>query len=320
VDALYKEKTIPVVIKDIKAENAFIKRFTLATVDGKPLPKFSGGAHISTYIENNKLLVRQYSLTSSPDITKHYQIGVRLSDTSKGGSRYWHQCMKVGDKLHISYPKNHFPLSFKAKHHVFYAAGIGITPFLSMMNELHSRDASFELHYASKVEEACAFYDFLQEHYPNQCRFYFSNKKQRINQSSLEEHPIGTHVYFCGPESFISDLTESAYRLGYPPSSVHVERFTPPQPKDMQPFNVQLKDGTLVEVARDQTLLEALLNKGVQAPYSCRIGRCGTCELKVVEGEITHYDSFLSEEQKQSQSKILTCVSRAKSDMLVLDV
>ncbi|MFE1245895.1 PDR/VanB family oxidoreductase [Fictibacillus sp. NPDC058756] len=317
---MYKEKTIPVVINDIKEETKFVKRFTLASVDGKPLPKFSGGAHISTYIKDEELLVRQYSLTSSPDYTKHYQIGVRLSDASRGGSLYWHQKMKVGDKLHISYPKNHFPLSFKAKHHVFYAAGIGITPFLSMMNELHSRGSSFELHYASKTEEACAFYEFLKEHYPKHCRFYFSNKKQRITKSSLEEHPIGTHVYFCGPESFISDLTESAYQLGYPPSAVHMERFAPPQPKDMQPFNVQLKDGTFVEVAGDQTLLEALLNKGIKAPYSCSVGRCGTCELKVVEGEIAHYDYFLSEEQKQSHSRILTCVSRAKSDMLVVDV
>jgi dimethylamine monooxygenase subunit B len=320
VDTLYNEKTIPVVINDIKEETEFVKRFKLTSVDGKPLPKFSGGAHISTYIENEDLLVRQYSLTSSPDNTKHYQIGVRLSDASRGGSRYWHQNMKVGDRLHISYPKNHFPLSFKAKHHVFYAAGIGITPFLSMMNELHSRGSSFELHYASKKEEACAFYEFLQENYPNECRFYFSNKKQRIDSSSLEEQSIGTHVYFCGPESFIVELTESAHQLGYPPSAVHMERFTPPQPKDKEPFNVQIKDGTFIEVARDQTLLEALLNKGIKAPYSCRVGRCGTCELKVVEGEITHYDSFLSEEQKQNQSRILTCVSRAKSDMLVLDV
>jgi dimethylamine monooxygenase subunit B len=320
VGALYKEKTIPVIIKDIKKETEFVKRFTLASVDGKPLPKFSGGAHISTYIEDGDLLVRQYSLTSNPDDTQNYQIAVRLSETSKGGSRYWHQNMKLGDKLHISYPKNHFPLSFKAKHHVFYAAGIGITPFLSMMKELHSKGASFELHYASKTEEACAFYEFLQEHYPFQCRFYFSNKKKRIHVSSLEEHPIGTHVYFCGPESFITDLTETALQLGYPKSAVHMERFTPPQPKETVSFHVQLKDGNLIEVAKEQTLLEALLNNGIKAPYSCRVGRCGTCELPVSEGEIAHYDSFLSEEQQKSNSMILTCVSRAKSAKLVLNI
>jgi dimethylamine monooxygenase subunit B len=320
VGALYKEKTIPVIIKDIKKETEFVKRFTLASVDGKPLPKFSGGAHISTYIEDGDLLVRQYSLTSNPDDTQNYQIAVRLSETSKGGSRYWHQNMKLGDKLYISFPKNHFPLSFKAKHHVFYAAGIGITPFLSMMKELHSKGASFELHYASKTEEACAFYEFLQEHYPFQCRFYFSNKKKRIHVSSLEEHPIGTHVYFCGPGSFITDLTESAFQLGYPRSTVHMERFTPLQPKEVKAFMVLLNDGALIEVAKEQTLLEALLNNGIKAPYSCRVGRCGTCELPVSEGEIAHYDSFLSEEQQKSNSMILTCVSRAKSAKLVLNI
>ncbi|MCM3719907.1 PDR/VanB family oxidoreductase [Fictibacillus phosphorivorans] len=317
---MYKEKTIPVVVNDIRDETAFVKRFRLSSIDGKPLPKFSGGAHISTYIEAKELLVRQYSLTSNPDHTQHYEIAVRLSDISRGGSRYWHKSMKVGDKLHISYPKNHFPLSFKAKHHVFYAAGIGITPFLSMMKELQSRNASFELHYASKSRDACAFYDFHQKHYLNHCRFYFSNKKERISASSLEEHPIGTHVYFCGPDTFISDLTGSAYQLGYPPSAVHMERFTPPQPKEMKPFHVQLTDGTLIQVSKDQTLLEALLNNGVKAPYSCRVGRCGTSELQVIEGEIAHYDSFLSEEQKRDQSRILTCVSRAKSELLVLNV
>jgi dimethylamine monooxygenase subunit B len=320
VDILYKEKTIPVYVKAIEQVTEFVKRFTLTTVNGKLLPKFSGGAHISTYIGGEEVLVRQYSLTSNPDDTQNYQIAVRLSETSKGGSRYWHQNMKLGDKLHISYPKNHFPLSFKAKHHVFYAAGIGITPFLSMMKELHSRGTSFELHYASKTEEACAFYEFLQEHYANQCFFYFSNKKKRIHVSSLEEHPIGTHVYFCGPESFITDLTESAFQLGYPRSSVHMERFTPPQPKETVSFHVQLKDGNLIEVAKEQTLLEALLNNGIKAPYSCRVGRCGTCELPVSEGEIAHYDSFLSEEQQKSNSMILTCVSRAKSAKLVLDI
>lgn len=317
---MYKEKTIRVTIKEIKEKTDVVKRFTLVSVDGKPLPKFSGGAHISTYIEDVGSLVRQYSLTSNPDQTGHYQIAIRLSDTSRGGSRYWHQNMKVGDKLHISYPKNHFALSFKAKHHVFFADGIGITPFLSMMKELYSRGASFELHYASKTEEACAFYKSLQEHFPTQCRFYFSNKKQRINASSLIEHPIGTHVYFCGPESFITDLTESAYQLGYPPSAVHIERFTPPHHKDREPFQVQLRDGTLIDVAKDQTLLETLLDNGINAPYSCRVGRCGTCELQVLEGEIAHYDSFLSEEQKQSQSRILTCVSRAKSAKLLLNI
>ncbi|PLR91114.1 hypothetical protein CVD19_22135 [Bacillus sp. T33-2] len=66
-------------------------------------------------------------------------------------------------------------------------------------------------------------------------------------------------------------------------------------------------------------MLEALLEAGIKAPYSCKVGRCGTCELKVTAGEIDHHDSFLSDEQRNIQNSILTCVSRAKSDKLVPD-
>ncbi|MDR7074403.1 PDR/VanB family oxidoreductase [Fictibacillus barbaricus] len=318
---MYKEKTIPVYIKNIEEVTKYVKRFTLASIEGKQLPRFSGGSHISTYLETAKgLLVRTYSLTSHPDVTSHYQIAVRLNDQSKGGSLYWHNNIKAGDKIQISYPKNQFPLSFKAKHHVFYAAGIGITPFLSMMKELKDKGSSFELHYASKNLEFCAFYEDLNKHYPHQCRCYFSNQNKRIQTRSLENHHVGTHVYFCGPEAFINEFTSAAYRVGFHESAVHFERFHPPQPKNAAPFQVQLKDGTLIQVKKDETLLQALQNQGIEAPYSCQAGRCGTCELSVKEGEIDHYDSFLSEEQRNAQDRILTCVSRGKSSKLVIEI
>ncbi|MBV7506631.1 2Fe-2S iron-sulfur cluster binding domain-containing protein [Bacillus sp. sid0103] len=74
------------------------------------------------------------------------------------------------------------------------------------------------------------------------------------------------------------------------------------------------------DVYRYSNPLEALLEAGIKAPYSCRVGRCGTCELNVLEGEIDHYDSFLTEEQKGLQKSILACVSRAKSEEIVIDI
>ncbi|WP_108671740.1 PDR/VanB family oxidoreductase [Peribacillus acanthi] len=316
---MYKEETIPVKVHSVFKENQFVKRFTLVPVNRTNLPSFSGGAHITTYMNR---LQRSYSLTSHPKQTSSYQIAIRLSDDSKGGSIYWHNHVKAGDTLAISYPKNHFPLSFQAKHHVFYAAGIGITPYLSMMSELKERGGSFELHYASKTRELCAFYHFLNKEYPGQCYYYFSQEEasKRLTVTSLLQHPIGTHVYFCGPESFITKFSESARNIGYPCSSIHVERFSPVRPLHPKPFQVQLYNGTIVEVDQDKTLLEALIEAGINAPYSCRVGCCGTCELKVVEGEIDHYDSFYDEEERNCQNRILTCVSRAKSNRLVVDI
>ncbi|MBM7693624.1 ferredoxin-NADP reductase [Peribacillus deserti] len=319
---MYKENTIPVVVKTIQIETPFVKRFTLTAENGYILPGFSGGSHITAYIEGSEgLLERAYSLTSYGDNNESYEISIHLSETSRGSSSYWHRHMKIGDKLRISYPKNYFQLSYRAKHHVFYAAGIGITPFLSMMAELCERGASFELHYAAKSREFCAFYHLLRSKFPRQCHFYFSCEKapKKLTYESLQHHPIGTHVYFCGPESFISSFKDAAIALGYPYSSVHYERFTARSSKSAAPFLIELLNGETIPVSKEQTLLEALLEKGMKVPYSCRAGRCGTCELKVLKGEIDHYDEFLSDEQRNSNSVILSCVSRAKSEKLLLE-
>ncbi|MFP7298831.1 PDR/VanB family oxidoreductase [Neobacillus niacini] len=308
---------IEVIVISVNQETPLVKKFTLAREDGEALPGFSSGSHITTYING---LERNYSLTNYQDQGNCYEIAIRLNDCSAGGSSYWHQHVKAGYKLKISYPKNHFPLSFKAKHHVFYAAGIGITPFLSMMAELKDALGSFELHFAAKSKEMCAFYGLIKEKYRDQSHFYFSEEidSERLGVSSLLEHRIGTHVYFCGPELFISDFTDAAMQYGYPRSSIHHERFTPPLPKEKKPFLAELTNGKSVHVSMEKTLLEALLEEGIKIPYSCKVGCCGTCELKVEEGEIAHFDSFLSEEQKNKHNVILACVSRAKSEKLVL--
>jgi dimethylamine monooxygenase subunit B len=319
---LYNEKKVKVIVKEIHQETPHVKRFVLASADGTNLPSYSGGSHITTYIETaTKVISRPYSLLNGLEHRGSYQIAIRLSDQSKGGSLYWHNKVQVGDMLYISYPKNHFPLSFMAKHHVFYAAGIGITPFLSMMAELKQKGVSFELHYGSKSKQHCAFYKYLKETYPNQCHFYFSKDEgRRISQDTLYEHKIGTHIYFCGPANFISSFAEAANRIGYPTQSVHMERFTPQQPKELNSFQVKISNLKTINVSEKQSMLEALLDAGVAVPYSCRVGRCGTCELKVVEGKVVHYDSFLSDIEKENGNVILSCISRAKENEIVIKI
>ena len=316
-----QEQTITVYVQSIHQEAPYVKRFSLVPEGNESLPSFSGGSHITTQIKTgSQTIVRSYSLTNPPGQRDAYHIAIRLSDQSQGGSRYWHERVRVGDTLRISHPHNHFPLSFKAKHHAFYAAGIGITPFLSMMSELKKEGRSFELHYAAKSREDCAFYYDLKNMYPEETHFYFS-KEQRLTDTSLWKHRIGTHVYFCGPPSFIDEFTDSALEIGYPPSSIHHERFIPPQSRKRERFDVELTSHPkIVSVSKEETLLEALLKTGINAPYSCRVGRCGTCELKVLEGEVDHGDSFLSEKERNGNRSILTCVSRAKNGRLRIDL
>lgn len=318
---MHQKSTLEVRVKSIIKETATIKRFTLQALNRSKLPPFSGGSHITTYLPKSSGTVeRSYSVFNlEPGFI---EIAVRLAEPSTGGSEYWHHHVSEGDVLKISYPKNHFPLSFQAKHHVFYAAGIGITPFLSMMAELSKKSQSFELHYAAKSKEQCAFFDYLNKTYPGQCNFYFSEEenRQRLTTKLLMDHRIGTHVYFCGPEKMIQEFTNAAKSYGYPAFNVHFERFAPPVKKDAVPFGVTLKQrGNQLEVPVESSLLDVLRQNNIDVPYSCRVGGCGTCEVKVTDGEIDHYDSFLTDEQRRSNRTMLSCVSRGKGN-LVLDL
>lgn len=314
--------TIDVIVDKINLESPAVKSFKLVPANGSPLPRFSGGSHISTFMQTHRgQIERHYSLTNDPDTTVYYQIAIRRSDQSKGGSIYWHDHVKIGDKLKISYPKNHFPLSFMAKHHVFFAAGIGITPFLAMAADLKKKGKSFELHYAARSKELCAFYDFLISTYPEETHFYFSSEKQRMSTNLMKNQLIGTHVYFCGSEAIMREYAEAAKTYGYPKKNIHFELFTPPNFGPEQAFQVKLnRSNQILDIPEGHSLLETLLNNNIQAPYSCKIGGCGSCQIDVLDGGIDHRDFFLSDKEKNEGNTMLTCVSRAKSGCLVIDL
>lgn len=313
--------TIKVAISKVEQETPYVKRFTMVPTSDKPLPKFSGGSHITTIVEKEgKKVERSYSLTSSPIDSASYSIAIRKSDQSKGGSLFWHENMKVGSSCDISYPKNHFMLSFSAKHHLFFAAGIGITPFLTMMDELKRKGKTFELHYAARSREHCAFYDFLNEDYQEETHFYFSDQGHKMNPTLMEDRRIGSHVYFCGPEPMVSEFAEQASHIGYPESHIHYELFAAKDYGPKQPFEVKLaKSNRTFTVPADKELLDVLLENEIDTPHSCRIGGCGSCMLDVKSGEVDHRDSFLTEVEKQ-EPVILACVSRAKSNCLVINL
>lgn len=314
------ENRLKVRIEAIAKETETIKRFTFVRTDNKALPAFSAGSHIILYLKGRGgEFERRYSLISNQDSTENYQIAVKLHEKSSGGSSYLHNKAQIGDILQISFPKNYFPLSFHARHHVFLAAGIGITPFLSMLLELKAQGASFELHYSTKTKEDCSFYSYLIKEYPQQTYFYFTKQGKRIETNILLNQYIGTHVYLCGPEGFTSSFSRAATAIGYPSASIHYEYFSPPNIYKPRPFILKLTNGSFLSVPDEKSTLDVLLEAGYHVPHSCKIGRCGTCELSIVEGEAEHHDSFLSTKQKDSQVSFLPCVSRSKTEFLKVD-
>ena len=299
-----------------------VKRFTLAAADGGRLPAWSAGSHIGVALtDGDRTWRNSYSLIGEPGETRFYQIAVRREDPSrsKGGSIFLHERVRVGDTLEVSAPNNYFSLARHAKKHVLIAGGIGITPFLAQMATLTAASLPYELHYAFRSRSEGAFCDKICAEYGDHARFYVSEEGRRLSpEAVLSEQPLGTHVYVCGPHSLISAVAGAAVERGWPTTHVHFEEFTPPPVSDAAPFLVSLPElGIEVKVGIRQTILEALEGAGVQMASSCRVGQCGTCEMRVLGGSPDHRDRCLSEGEMNA-GKIIACVSRCRGERLTL--
>jgi ferredoxin-NADP reductase len=315
--------TIPVRVVAIEQVTPQIKHFTLAPRDGRPLPAFSGGSHIIVVMRGaNRVHRNPYSLMSSPAQLDSYEISVRRMEESRGGSHFMHDRVEVGSELEIAHPINLFPLDKIARKHLLIAGGIGITPFVAQLADLRAGEVPYELHYATRSPEHCAFGDLLCELDPGRVQRYYDSTGGLIDfEGLLSKQPLGTHVYVCGPAAMIERVVGIARSCGWPDSHIHWEQFSAPPVGDA--FDVHLARSNLnVHVVPDQSLLESIEAAGVEVPYLCRGGVCGFCRTAVVEvdGELVHNDHFLSDEEKSSGRAIMPCVSRARCRKLVLDL
>ncbi|MBC8749550.1 MULTISPECIES: PDR/VanB family oxidoreductase [Paraburkholderia] len=298
--------------------------FEFVSTDGAPLPAFEAGAHIDVKIADG--LVRQYSLCNAPDETHRYRIGVLRDPVSRGGSVAMHQ-LQPGTHVEISAPRNLFPLDPDATHTVLVAGGIGVTPILAMAEQLAARGASFEMHYSTRSPERTAFTDrFAEPDLQPHTRIYHDvdPEEYRIDLGQVVAAPApGRRLYVCGPVGFIDAVLERAKAAGWADDRLHREYFAAPaQPASAcGAFQVRLhRSGQTIDVAADQSIVQALAAQGVEIQTACEQGVCGTCLTRVVEGEPEHRDSYLSNEERAANNQLLPCCSRSRSPVIVLDL
>ena len=315
---------LPVRVAKITQVADAIRRFRFERVDGLPMPVFSGGAHVVVSMNDGGLLRRNpYSLMSSPSDTSGYEISVLRVPQSRGGSHFLHDQVREGDLLTVSQPVNLFAVDRRGRKHIFMAGGIGITPFIAMMDQMAAENAAFELHYAMRSKMHGAYGEELQARYgASRVKLYFDEEKRYIPVAAiLDNQPLGTHLYVCGPAGMIDAVLKAGLDAGWPKENLHSERFLAPPPG--QPFSVTLlRSARVIEVGEHQSILEAVEAACFDAPYMGRGGACGQCETAVAacEGELQHNDVYLSDEEKASGRKIMICVSRLKGASLTLDL
>lgn len=296
----------------------------LRPVEGTQFPAFTPGSHIDLHLPNG--LVRSYSLSNSSDDANRYVVGVLRDRASRGGSRSVHEDLRVGKPITISEPRNHFMLDENASHTVLVAGGIGITPLLSMARRLTSLGKPFEMFYFAREPGCAAFLDELKA-MGMPLHLHFDSEAggpPDLRALLARRAPdAGTHHYSCGPAPLLDAFEKFCAELGHP--NVHIERFTPVEvaasSDARDEFTVELrKSGKFIEIKPGKSILDSVLDAGVDVDHSCCEGVCGSCETRVLEGVPDHRDSMLSARERASNKVMMICVSGCKSPTLVLDL
>ena len=131
-----------------------------------------------------------------------------------------------------------------------------------------------------------------------------------------------SHYYCCGPTPMLDAFEKSCEQLGY--ANAHIERFAAVHveaPSATQSCVVMCaKSGKSVEVPPGKSILDSLIDAGLNPDHSCKEGVCGACETAVIEGEIDHHDGILTKIERASNKTMMICVSRCKGERLVLDI
>ena len=296
-----------------------INVYELVPANGDGLPVAAAGSHIEVELPVGK---RQYSLLldGSSATQRSYRIAVKNECKGRGGSRYLHQSLRVGDTLSVSVPRNHFPLIESAPDTVLIAGGIGITAIISMMNRLRLMRASWRLHYAARSQKHMAFLEEL-EGQPN-VHLHFSNEVGgRLDVAAIvQAMPTDAHIYCCGPLPMLEAF--EAATVGLPGDVKHVEYFHAKEAPALEGgFTVVLARSNMeLLVPKGTTILEVVEEAGIEVDYSCTEGTCGSCQTTVIEGTPDHRDTFLPANRKKSNSVMMICCSGSKTHRLVLDI
>jgi len=296
-----------------------INLYEFVGVDGRPLPDYSAGAHIDVHLANG--LVRQYSLIDLSDDRTRYVIAVKREAGGRGGSKFLHDSARVGASLKISAPRNNFPLDEGAGHSVLIAGGIGVTPIFTMWKRLVAIGRPVEFIYSCRSRSDAIFLDRLESDATVTMSFDDENDGRFLDIATIVGRcPDDTHLYCCGPGPMLSAF--EAATADWPAEQVHVEYFSArAEQAPAGGFVVELaRSGMTIPVENGQTILEAIIAAGIDAPYSCEEGVCGACATAVIDGTPDHRDSVMTPAERQENKKIMICCSGSKTPHLVLDI
>jgi ring-1,2-phenylacetyl-CoA epoxidase subunit PaaE len=292
---------------------------------------------------------RAYSICSSPN-SGELRIAVKAI---KNGlfSKFANNELKAGNIIEVGTPEGKFtfePNVDKQKNYLAFVAGSGITPVMSILQSvlLQEPKSSFVLVFGNKSAEETIFHDKLielQQKYLGRffVHFVYSQSKSddslfgRIDKSVvnfvMNNKHLGTEFskfYLCGPEEMINHVCDVLKEKNIPEKDIKFELFSASTKEnsiaatknDHAKITV-LVDGDKVtfEMSSKQTLLEAALKQGIDAPYSCQGGICSSCLARVTKGTAEMKKNSILTDKEIAEGLILTCQAHPTSSEVFVD-
>ncbi|MFD0964576.1 2Fe-2S iron-sulfur cluster-binding protein [Pseudofulvibacter geojedonensis] len=340
-------------IKDIKKETSDTVSISFDVPENlKADYKFIPGQYLTLRTNiNNKEIRRSYSICTEPAAN---DLRVAVKQIENGlFSTFANTQLKENDILDVGSPEGKFTLETNhnsKKNYAAFVAGSGITPVMSMIKDVlhHEPNSSFVLLYGNKTPENTIFYseiENLKKEFFG--RFYVYYTFTQVNEQDALFGRIDTEkvnyilknkhknielnaFYLCGPEDMINTVSNTLEENKVPKSAIHYELFTAatstPNKIDTDTLDgdakvtITLDDEEFnVIVKENETILDAALKQGIDAPYSCQGGVCSSCICMVTEGEVTLLKNSVLTDGEIEEGLTLACQAVSKSPVIKVD-
>ncbi len=320
--------------------------------------EFRQGQHLTLRaVIDGEDIRRSYSLCTSP-IERQWSVAVKQIPQGKF-STYVNEQLQQGDVVEVMPPSGTFGVvcqPAKAKNYLFFAAGSGITPIISMIKTHLENEpqATCKLFYVNKTAKSIIFKEALEQlrnrHFGRLEIYYFLTKERRdialfngrfddekmqILTKTFIDIPDTSEVFLCGPEEMVHYVSAYLINAGLPKELVHFELFVSGLSKEdkeraerLALQNVEGTEITIVDGGKEfvftmtqtyDTILDAALGAGADLPFACKGGVCSTCKCQVIEGQVEMKINYALEDKEVDQNFVLSCQAVPTTDKVVVN-
>lgn len=332
------------IVTEIKEETPDVKTFTLTADKNSDTPclaPFKAGQYITIHVTvDDSPVTRAYSLSSAPSLANKDSYKITIKRVENGlVSNYMLDQIKVGDHLDVSKPAGNFGYNpIRDEENVIaIAGGSGITPFMSLAWAILEGNYQCQLtvFYSVKTYEDIIFKKEIEEINKKNKGVKFiitltREEKEGYLNGHLTKEMLEPYikefntVLMCGPKELYRSMNELLNEFNIPRKSVHYENFfVEYEPEEKTTYNLKVVMKEKVEkitCRNDETLLVAMERAGIKAPSLCRVGECGYCRSRLLEGKVKMIGASLKKAEAENDY-IHPCVSFPDSDIVLkLDI